>query len=85
MHASNTFLARLPSMSMFSGMSSSGNAPQQGAKRSDVIRSLYNQVNWNELIKSEVLRQRDVSTLIKITWTVFHSSSILPDAAHSIR
>lgn len=47
-------------MSFFSGQSS-GSIATQVIKRSEVMRSLYNQINWDELIKSEVLRQRDVS------------------------
>lgn len=45
----------------FAGMSSSGMA-KTTARRSDTIKHLYEQVQWNDLIKAEILRQRDVSS-----------------------
>ena len=45
--------------SFFAGMSSSGTA-KSTVKRSETIKHLYEQVHWNDLIKAEILRQRDV-------------------------
>lgn len=50
-------------MSFFVGLSSSSVDNKQ-PKRTEVISTLYTQINWNELIKSDILRQRDVRYII---------------------
>ena len=49
-------------MSYFADMSISDAPTKNITPRKDTIRMLFEQINWNDLIKSEVLRQRDVSS-----------------------
>jgi len=48
-------------MSQFASLSISDNVLPIVTPRKETIRMLFEQINWNEMIKNEVLRQRDVS------------------------
>ena len=48
-------------MSQFASLSLSDNVQPNVTPRKETIRMLFEQINWNEMIKNEVLRQRDVS------------------------
>lgn len=51
-------------MSQFANLSISDAMVPNITPRKETIRMLFEQTNWNDLIKNEVLRQRDVSKCV---------------------
>lgn len=51
-------------MSQFANLSISDAVVPNITPRKETIRMLFEQTNWNDLIKNEVLRQRDVSKCV---------------------
>eukprot|EP01032_Pedospumella_encystans_P013842 gene13843-15918_t len=52
-------------MSQFASLSLSDNVQPNVTPRKETIRMLFEQINWNEMIKNEVLRQRDYQVLVR--------------------